>query len=396
MRQVLAADASEEPMASPAGQWNGVPARASLSESFRTLPIPPKSAGFLRRLFAFVGPGYLVAVGYMDPGNWATDLAGGSAYGYLLLSVVLASSLAAMVLQSLSARLGIGAGRDLAQACRDAFPAYVNLPLWAICELAIVACDLAELIGAAVALQLLFGLPLLAGVLLTGFDVILLLALQRLGVRWLEAVVVALLAVIGGAFAVELWLSRPDWAGAAAGLVPSPRLLTDPTALYLAVGILGATVMPHNLYLHSALVQSRRYALNEEGRREALRFATIDSTVALGFAFFVNAAILVLAASAFPRARAERGGRAAGRAPPARAAAGRAGRGHAVRAGAPRVGAELHRHRHAGGAGGDGGVPGPAAEAVAAPHPHARDRARARRGRDRLAGGSAGWASCWC
>ena len=299
MRQVIPAEGAEEPRASPAGEWRGSPARASLSETFRTHPVPPATASWFRRLFAFVGPGYLVAVGYMDPGNWATDLAGGSAYGYLLLSVVLASSLAAMVLQSLSARLGIGAGRDLAQACRDAFPAWVNLPLWAMCELAIVACDLAELIGAAVALQLLFGLPLLVGVLLTGLDVILLLALQRLGVRWLEAVVIALLAVIGGAFAVELWLSRPDWAAAAAGLVPSPRLVSDPTALYLAVGILGATVMPHNLYLHSALVQSRRYPLTPEGRRDALRFATVDSTVALVFAFFVNAAILILAASAF-------------------------------------------------------------------------------------------------
>ena len=299
MRQVIPADAPGDAQPAPAGVWNGTPARASLAETFRSLPIPPKSAGFLRRLLAFAGPGYLVAVGYMDPGNWATDLAGGSAYGYLLLSVVLASSLAAMVLQSLSARLGIGAGRDLAQACRDAFPRWINLPLWALCELAIAACDLAEVIGSAVALQLLFGLPLLWGVLFTGFDVLLLLLLQRLGVRWLEAVIIALLVVIGGCFAVELALSRPDWAGAARGLVPSPRLFADPTALYLAIGILGATVMPHNLYLHSALVQSRRYELTEGGRRDALRYATLDSTIALSFAFFINAAILVLAASAF-------------------------------------------------------------------------------------------------
>ena len=303
MRQTAGAAPDAQPVSeiapAPAGAWLRTPMRASLAESFRTLAVPPKSAGWLRRLFAFAGPGYLVAVGYMDPGNWATDLAGGSAYGYLLLSVVLASSLSAMVLQALAARLGIGAGRDLAQACRDAFPAWLNLPLWAACELAIVACDLAELIGAAVALQLLFGLPLLWGVLLTGLDVLLLLALSRAGARALEAIVVALLIVIGGAFAVELALSHPDWAAAAKGLAPSPRLFQDPTALYLAVGILGATVMPHNLYLHSALVQSRRFELSETGRREALRFATLDSSVALVFAFLVNAAILILAASAF-------------------------------------------------------------------------------------------------
>ena len=299
MRQVSAAPAVEEPAAEPAGEWRGVPARASLAETFRSLPIPPRSAGVFKRLLAFAGPGYLVAVGYMDPGNWATDLAGGSAYGYLLLSVVLLSSLSAMVLQALAARLGIGAGRDLAQACRDAFPAWVNIPLWLLCELAIVACDLAEVIGAAVALQLLFGLPLLLGVLLTGADVLLLLLLARAGVRWLEALVIALLAVIAGAFAVELALSHPDWGAAAAGLIPSARVFADPAALYLAVGIVGATVMPHNLYLHSALVQSRRFDLTEPGRRDALRFAVTDSTVALSLAFFINAAILVLAASAF-------------------------------------------------------------------------------------------------
>ncbi len=235
----------------------------------------------------------------MDPGNWATDLAGGSAFGYLLLSVVLASSLAAMVLQGLAARLGIGAGRDLAQACRDAFPAWINLPLWALCELAIVACDLAEVIGTAVALQLLFHLPLLVGVLLTGLDVFLLLALQRFGMRALEALIVSLLTLIGVAFLVEVLLSRPDWAGVAGGLVPSPRILRDPAVLYLAIGIVGATVMPHNLYLHSSLVQSRRFPLTPSGRREALGFATLDSTLALTLAFLVNAAILVVAAAAF-------------------------------------------------------------------------------------------------
>ena len=235
----------------------------------------------------------------MDPGNWATDLAGGSAFGYLLLSVVLASSLSAMVLQGLAARLGIGAGRDLAQACRDAFPAWINLPLWALCELAIVACDLAEVIGTAVALQLLFHLPLLVGVGLTGLDVFLLLALQRVGMRALEALIVSLLTLIGVAFLVEVLLSRPDWAGVAGGLVPSPRVLTDPAALYLAIGIVGATVMPHNLYLHSSLVQSRRFPLTPKGKKEALGFATLDSTLALTLAFLVNAAILVVAAAAF-------------------------------------------------------------------------------------------------
>ncbi len=260
---------------------------------------PPPGASWLRRLLAFSGPGYVVAVGYMDPGNWATDLAGGSSLGYLLLSVVLLSSVAAMLLQALAARLGVATGLDLAQACRARFPMWVNVPLWLLCEVAIVACDLAEVIGAAIALQLLFHLPLLWGVLLTSADVLLLLALQRAGQRGLELIVIALLAVIAAAFAVEIALSRPEWARVAGGLLPRPEVVTNPKALYLAIGIVGATVMPHNLYLHSALVQARRHEPTDAGRREALRFSVIDSTLALTLAFFVNAAILVMAAAVF-------------------------------------------------------------------------------------------------
>src|SRR4051812_34914975 len=253
----------------------------------------------LRRLLAFIGPGYLVAVGYMDPGNWATDLAAGSAYGYTLLSAVLLSSLMAVLLQSLSARLGIATGRDLAQACRAHYPPAVNLTLWAVCELAIIACDLAEVIGTAIALQLLFGLPLVVGAALTAADVLLILLLQQRGFRQLEAFVIALITIVAACFAVELFLAGPDPAAVAAGLLPSPAIVTNPGMLYVAIGILGATVMPHNLYLHSAIVQTRAWAPTRAAKREAIRFATIDSTLALGLAFFVNAAILTLAAAAF-------------------------------------------------------------------------------------------------
>ena len=258
-----------------------------------------RSANPLRRLLAFVGPGYLVAVGYMDPGNWATDLAGGSAFGYTLLSVILISNLMAILLQSLAARLGIATGRDLAQACRAHYSRPVNLGLWALCEVAIIACDLAEVIGTAIALQLLFGIPLVLGASLTALDVMLILLLQQRGFRWLEAFIISLITVIAVCFAVEIALARPDWAGVAAGFVPSPEVLADPAMLYIAIGILGATVMPHNLYLHSSIVQTRNWAPTRSGRRDALRFATIDSTVALSFALFVNAAILILAAAAF-------------------------------------------------------------------------------------------------
>ena len=253
----------------------------------------------MRKLAAFAGPGYLIAVGYMDPGNWATDLAGGSAYGYSLLSVILFAGLLAMVLQALAAKLGIATGLDLAQACRETYSRRTNLMLWALCEFAIVACDLAEVLGTAIALKLLFGLPLAGGVVLTGFDVFLILALQNRGFRKLEAFIITLLVVIGGCLAWELAISHPAWAGVAHGLVPTTQLLTDPKMLYLAIGIVGATVMPHNLYLHSSIVQTRRFERTEAGKREAVKLATIDSSIALTLALFVNAAILILAASTF-------------------------------------------------------------------------------------------------
>jgi manganese transport protein len=273
--------------------------RPSLPEAYRTVGIPKGVGQFWRKLAAFAGPGYLVAVGYMDPGNWATDLAGGSAFGYTLLSVILLSNLMAMLLQSLAAKLGIVAGRDLAQACRDQYSRPVRIMLWLLCEVAIAACDLAEVIGTAIALQLLFGIPIAMGVCLTAFDVLLLLALHKRGFRKLEAFVITLLLVITVCFVIELAMARPDIAAVARGLVPTTQIVTNPAMLYLAIGILGATVMPHNLYLHSSVVQTRRFDRSVAGKREAVRFATIDVTVALTFAFFINAAILILAAAAF-------------------------------------------------------------------------------------------------
>ncbi len=275
------------------------PHRPSLSESYRTVAVPLGRGGFWRKVGAFAGPGYMVAVGYMDPGNWATDLAGGSAFGYTLLSVILLSNIMAMVLQSLSARLGIVTGRDLAQACRANYGPVVNVTLWLLCELAIIACDLAEVLGTAIALQLLFGLPLVAGVCLTAFDVLLILALQRFGFRKLEAFIVTLLVVIAGCFAYELAIAQPSVAAILGGLVPSTQIVTNPAMLYIAIGILGATVMPHNLYLHSSIVQTRRFARDEAGKRDAITHATIDSTVALTLALFINASILILAAATF-------------------------------------------------------------------------------------------------
>ena len=272
----------------------------SLPEVHASIPVA-RTGHPLRRLVAFLGPGYLVAVGYMDPGNWATDLAGGSAFGYTLLSVVLLSNLMAILLQSLSARLGIATGRDLAQACRAHYPPLVNFALWALCELAIIACDLAEVIGTAIALNLLFGLPLVVGASLTVLDVLLILLLQQRGFRKLEAFVIGLIVVIAVCFVFQLVVARPDLAAIAQGFVPTSAILADPAMLYIAIGILGATVMPHNLYLHSAIVQTRQWAPTVEAKREAIRFATIDSTVALSLALFINAAILILAAAAFHR-----------------------------------------------------------------------------------------------
>ncbi|KQM93508.1 manganese transporter [Sphingomonas sp. Leaf22] len=273
--------------------------RPSLPGSFRTVPVPAGAGQFWRKLGAFAGPGYMVAVGYMDPGNWATDIAGGSAFGYTLLSVVLLSNIMAMVLQSLSAKLGIVTGLDLAQACREYYPAPVRWVLWALCELAIIACDLAEVIGTAIALQLLFGIPLVWGVCITAVDVMLILLLQQYGFRKLEAFIVALLIVIAGCFAVELALAQPSLAAIANGLIPRTEIVTNPVMLYIAIGILGATVMPHNLYLHSSIVQTRSFDRSVEGRREAVKLATIDSSIALMLALFINGSILILAAATF-------------------------------------------------------------------------------------------------
>jgi manganese transport protein len=270
----------------------------SLPESHRSISITPNSSWF-RKMLAFAGPGYLVAVGYMDPGNWATDFGGGSKFGYALLSVVLISNIFAMFLQALSAKLGVVTGRDLAQACRDHYSPRFTFLLWVVCELAIAACDLAEVLGSAVALKLLFGLPLLAGVLFTALDVLLILALQGRGFRFIEAMVVTLIATIAACFAYEIFFARPLWLEAAHGFIPSLEILRNKEMLYIAIGILGATVMPHNLYLHSSIVQTRAFGLSNPERREALKFAVIDSTVALGFALFINAAILVLGAAAF-------------------------------------------------------------------------------------------------
>ena len=289
--------ATEIPTASTRG-WRLPSSGLSLPEVHGTITIP-EGAGFWRKLFAFAGPGYLVAVGYMDPGNWATDLAGGARYGYTLLSVIMISNLMAILLQALSARLGIASGRDLAQACRDSYSKPVVWVLWVLCEIAIAACDLAEVIGAAIALNLLFHLPLLLGVIFTALDVLVVLFLQHRGFRYVEALVVALIVLIAGSFAVELWLSKPDIAAVMLGFIPRGEILQNPSMLYIAIGILGATVMPHNLYLHSSIVQTRKYGDTHENKKEAIRFASIDSAVALMFALFINAAILIMAAATF-------------------------------------------------------------------------------------------------
>ena len=284
-------------MASETG-WRVSADARSLSEVHGTVEIP-QGAGFWRKLFAFAGPGYLVAVGYMDPGNWATDLAGGARYGYTLLSVIMLSNFMAILLQALAARLGIASGRDLAQACRDSYSRPVTIVLWILCEIAIAACDLAEVIGAAIALNLLFHLPLLLGVVLTSLDVLVVLFLQHRGFRYVEALVVGLILAIAGSFAIELWLSRPDLAAVAVGFIPRSEILRGPQMLYIAISILGATVMPHNLYLHSSIVQTRKYGDSLESRAEAIHFASIDSAAALMFALFINAAILIMAAATF-------------------------------------------------------------------------------------------------
>ncbi len=291
------ADPSPPPTREPG--WRRVRVTPSLAEVHRTIPVHGLS--WWRKLLAFAGPGYLVAVGYMDPGNWATDLAGGSRFGYTLLSVILLSNLMAVLLQGLSSKLGIVTGRDLAQACRDHYSPGVNFVLWVLCELAIAACDLAEVIGTAIALNLLFGIPLAWGVAITALDVLIVLWLQQKGFRLLEALVIALVAVVGLCFLFELFIARPDLGAVARGFVPSAQILRDREMLYIAIGILGATVMPHNLYLHSSIVQTRKYEESSEGKREAVRFAFADSTIALSLALFINAAILIVAAATFHR-----------------------------------------------------------------------------------------------
>lgn len=278
--------------------WRRDGGRVSLPEVHRSVHVPA-SASIWRKMLAFSGPGFLVAVGYMDPGNWATDLAGGAQFGYQLLSVIMISNLMAIILQHLCIKLGIASGRDLAQACRDHYSTPTVWFLWIMCEIAIAACDLAEVVGSAIALQLLFHIPLVWGCLITALDVLAVLYLQHRGFRYLEAVVITLISTVAVCFGAELLFSRPSLLGIAAGFVPSPAIVTNPEMLYVAIGIIGATVMPHNLYLHSSIVQTRKYEPTPEGKREAIRYATADSTIALMFALLVNGAILVLAAAAF-------------------------------------------------------------------------------------------------
>src|SRR6266576_3512006 len=286
------------PSPAPAPGWRrerGEPSLAGMFGSVQTA----KQGSFWRKLVAFLGPGYLVAVGYMDPGNWATSLAGGSKFGYALLTIALLSNMMAILLQALCARLGIGAGRDLAQACRDAFPRAVSWPLWVLAEIAICATDLAEVIGTAIGLNLLFGVPLEIGVIITALDVFLILWMQNLGFRWVEAFIVTLMGVIALSFAIQIAMADPDWGAVIRGFAPTTEIVRNPDMLYLAIGIIGATVMPHNLYLHSGVVQTRRFGDSVPEKREAITLATIDSTIALMFALIINAAILVLAAATF-------------------------------------------------------------------------------------------------
>jgi manganese transport protein len=291
-------DVVTEP-ATPGG-WRRIRERPSLQEVFGTIATRP-SGSFWRKLVSFLGPGYLVAVGYMDPGNWATSLAGGSKFGYTLLTVALLSNMMAILLQALCARLGIGAGRDLAQACRDAFPRAVSSPLWVLTEVAICATDLAEVIGTAIGLNLLFNIPLEIGVIITALDVFLILWMQNLGFRWIEAFIVTLMGIIALCFAIQIAMANPEWGAVIRGFAPTTEILSNPDMLYLAIGIIGATVMPHNLYLHSGVVQTRRFGDTVEDKREAINLATIDSTIALMFALLINASILILAAATFNR-----------------------------------------------------------------------------------------------
>eukprot|EP00882_Tetradesmus_deserticola_P002051 GHRQ01002198.1.p2 GENE.GHRQ01002198.1~~GHRQ01002198.1.p2 ORF type:complete len:501 (+),score=240.95 GHRQ01002198.1:197-1699(+) len=296
VRPMPAADAEDELLLQTG--WHTARCALSLPEAHASISMPQKPTPW-RTLLAFAGCGTIISVGYMDPGNWATGLAGGARFGYSLLSVILLSSIAAMFLQYLALKLGVASGRDLAQACRDAYPRWVNFPLWIMAEVAICACDLAEVIGAAVALQLLFGLPLWAGVLITIADVVLVMLLEGRGFRWLEVFVILLILIIFACFVYEMSVAQPVWLDVGRGLVPSKELFTNPDMLYIAIGIMGATVMPHNLYLHSAVIQTRAYARSPNGRASAIRYGTLDSSFSLVFAFMINASILILSGAAF-------------------------------------------------------------------------------------------------
>jgi manganese transport protein len=281
--------------------WRKKRTQPTLPEVYRSLQIP-KTGSWIKKFLAFAGPGYLVAAGYMDPGNWATDIAGGSQFGYALLSVIFLSNLMAVLLQSLASKLGIVTGRDLAQACRDHYSKPVAMVLWGLSELAIAACDLAEVIGSAIALNLLFGIPLLYGVVITALDVLVVLLLQNKGFRYFETLVMILILTIGACFVTEIFFSKPDVEGIWKGFIPSKEMLTEPAMLYIAIGILGATVMPHNLYLHSSVVQTRQYDQTSLGKRQAIKYAAWDSTIALFFAFFINASILIVSSATFHKA----------------------------------------------------------------------------------------------
>ncbi len=350
-----------------ANAWRRESETPSLSEVFRSIAVGNGGTSRFRRFLAFIGPGYLVAVGYMDPGNWATSLAGGAAFGYTLLFVALLSNIMAILLQSLCARLAVASGRDLAQACRDAFPKWMSVPLWVLAEGAIIATDLAEVIGTAIGLNLLFGIPLEIGIFITAADVFLILWLQNKGFRWIEALIISLMALIAACFVVLIAQANPVWGEVIAGFAPSREIVGNPTMLYLALGIIGATVMPHNLYLHSGIVQTRAFALDLPAKREALRLATWDSTIALMFALTINASILILAAAAFYTV----------------------GENDVAEIDKAR-GAQLHRHSHHGRANRDGGVHQPAHRTLgaAADHPlpcnparHLRDPALRQRRR---------------
>ena len=332
--------------ARPRAAWRRTGGQVSLPEVHRTILVP-QTASFWRKLMAFSGPGFLVAVGYMDPGNWATDLAGGARFGYSLLCVIMISNLMAILLQHLCIKLGVATGRDLAQACRDHYPRPLVWFLWILCEIAIAACDLAEVVGSAIALQLLFGIPLVWGCLITALDVLAVLYLQNKGFRYVEALVITLIATIGTCFALELIFSKPSIVGVALGFIPGPHVVTNQEMLYVSIGILGATVMPHNLYLHSSIVQTRKFEQTPEGRREAIKFATIDSSAALMFALFINAAILILAAAAFHWSGHQDVGRDSGCVQVAQPVAGCWRSEHTVCRRVARVRAKLDSYRHA-------------------------------------------------